>query len=40
MATIIREELLKEFCFWSTVLVVKILMMALLTGRQRFSKKV
>ncbi|KAH0540551.1 microsomal glutathione S-transferase 1 [Cotesia glomerata] len=40
MATIIREELLKEFGFWSTVLVVKILIMAILTARQRFAKKV
>lgn len=37
---VIRDDLLKEFGFWSAVLVLKILMMAVLTARQRFSKKV
>ncbi|XP_008554601.1 microsomal glutathione S-transferase 1 [Microplitis demolitor] len=36
---VIRDDLLKEFGFWSAVLVLKILMMAVLTARQRFSKK-
>ena len=32
--------LLKTYVFWGTVLIVKVLMMAFLTGRQRMNKKV
>ncbi|XP_011304858.1 microsomal glutathione S-transferase 1 [Fopius arisanus] len=38
--SLIRADLLKEFAFWSTLLVIKILAMALLTARVRFGKKV
>nr|QIJ45842.1 glutathione S transferase microsomal 1 [Meteorus pulchricornis] len=37
---VIRDDLLREFAICSSVLVLKILAMALLTGRQRFVKKV
>ncbi|XP_034946485.1 microsomal glutathione S-transferase 1-like [Chelonus insularis] len=36
----IKEDLLKEYALCSSILVMKILAMAILTGRQRFRKKV
>ncbi|XP_015122738.1 microsomal glutathione S-transferase 1 [Diachasma alloeum] len=38
--SLIREDLLREFAIWGTVLVLKTLGMALLTGRLRFGKNV
>ncbi|KAK0090640.1 hypothetical protein PV325_009383 [Microctonus aethiopoides] len=37
---VIRDDLMSEFAFFSSILVLKMLAMAFLTGRQRFSKKV
>ncbi|KAK0168544.1 hypothetical protein PV327_002330 [Microctonus hyperodae] len=37
---VIRNDLLAEFAFFSSILVLKMLAMSLLTGRQRFAKKV
>ena len=36
----IDPGLLKTYVFWGTILIVKVLLMAFLTGRQRMSKKV
>ncbi|XP_043211622.1 prostaglandin E synthase-like [Amphibalanus amphitrite] len=36
----IDADLLKTYVFWGTVLIVKVLMMAFLTGRQRMKKKI
>ena len=35
-----EPSLLKTYVFWGTVLIVKVLAMAFLTGRQRMKKKV
>ncbi|XP_001863047.2 microsomal glutathione S-transferase 1 [Culex quinquefasciatus] len=35
----INEDVYKAYVFWSTVLVVKMLLMSILTGMQRFRKK-
>jgi len=35
-----QQELMKLFGFWSSILVIKMLAMPLLTGRQRFAKKI
>jgi hypothetical protein len=34
------NEVFRAYCFWSSILVLKMLSMAFLTGRQRYSKKV
>ena len=36
----INEDVYRAYVFWSTVLVVKMLLMSILTGMQRFRKKV
>ncbi|ETN64006.1 glutathione transferase, microsomal [Anopheles darlingi] len=36
----VDEEVFRTYVFWAAVLVVKMLAMSPLTGRQRFSKKV
>uniref|UniRef100_A0A182LW85 Microsomal glutathione S-transferase 1 n=1 Tax=Anopheles culicifacies TaxID=139723 RepID=A0A182LW85_9DIPT len=36
----INDEVFRTYIFWVAVLVVKMLAMSLLTGRQRFRKKV
>ncbi|XP_053678846.1 microsomal glutathione S-transferase 1-like [Anopheles nili] len=36
----INDEVFRTYVFWAAVLVVKMLAMSLLTGRQRFQKKV
>ncbi|XP_055613789.1 microsomal glutathione S-transferase 1-like [Uranotaenia lowii] len=35
----INEEVYRSYIFWSTILVVKMLVMSVLTGLQRFRKK-
>uniref|UniRef100_A0A1Y9IW41 Microsomal glutathione S-transferase 1 n=1 Tax=Anopheles minimus TaxID=112268 RepID=A0A1Y9IW41_9DIPT len=35
----INDEVFRTYIFWAAVLVVKMLAMSLLTGRQRFRKK-
>lgn len=36
----INDEVFRTYIFWAALLVVKMLAMSLLTGRQRFRKKV
>ena len=36
----VNEEVFRTYVFWTAVLVVKMLAMSVLTGRQRFRKKV
>uniref|UniRef100_A0A182QK51 Microsomal glutathione S-transferase 1 n=1 Tax=Anopheles farauti TaxID=69004 RepID=A0A182QK51_9DIPT len=36
----INDEVFRTYIFWAAVLVVKMLAMSMLTGRQRFRKKV
>lgn len=36
----IEPALMRTYVFWGTVLIVKVLMMAFLTGRQRMKKKI
>ncbi|XP_029054827.1 microsomal glutathione S-transferase 1-like [Osmia bicornis bicornis] len=39
-APIINPELLKIYCFWGSILAIKLLAMVPLTARQRYAKKV
>uniref|UniRef100_A0A182PZ58 Microsomal glutathione S-transferase 1 n=1 Tax=Anopheles epiroticus TaxID=199890 RepID=A0A182PZ58_9DIPT len=36
----VNEDVFRTYVFWTAVLVVKMLAMSMLTGRQRFRKKV
>jgi uncharacterized protein YjaG (DUF416 family) len=34
------NEVFKAYAFWTAIIAIKMLAMSMLTGRQRFSKKV